>query len=58
MGVDLSLKGFAISALILEVFFAIIYSLTQSYSVNLSNADFNGLMVSIFLCFLILIGKL
>lgn len=57
MGVDGSLKGFAIVALVLQVFFAIIFSLTQSYSANLSALDFNGLIGGIFLCFLILIGK-
>ena len=52
-----SLKGFAIGALIMEIFFAIIFSLTQGYSQNMSLLDFNGLISTFYLVFLLLIGK-
>jgi hypothetical protein len=51
-----SLKGFAVIAIVMEVFFAIIYGFHEGYTPTVSYADFNGLIVAIFLIMLLLIG--
>ncbi len=57
MATGRSLKGFAIIILIMEVFFAIIYAFEEGYSAKVSYSDFNGLMATVFLCMLLLVGN-
>ena len=56
MAVTRSLRGFAILVLIMQVFFAVIYAFEFGYSQTVSYSDFNGLIATIFLCMLLLIG--
>jgi len=57
MAVNRSLKAFAFIALVMETFFAIIYSFHEGYVVNVAISDFNGLLVAVFLIMLLLIGN-
>lgn len=57
MAATASLKGFAIAALILEVFFAIIYAFTVGYARSQGFDELNGLLTALFLSMLLLIGK-
>lgn len=52
-----SLKGFAVIALIMETFFAIIYAFEEGYSKTVNFADMNGLIVAVFLTMLLLVGN-
>lgn len=56
MAVDRSLRGFAIIAIVMEIFFAIIYGFEEGYTKDVQYADFNGLMVAVFLVMLLLVG--
>lgn len=56
MGVDRSLKGFAIIAIVMEIFFAIIYGFHEGYTLDVQYADFNGLIAAVYLIMLLLIG--
>jgi hypothetical protein len=56
MGVDRSLKGFAIIAIVMEIFFAIIYGFHEGYTKDVQYADFNGLIAAVYLVMLLLIG--
>jgi hypothetical protein len=58
MAVNRSLKSFAIIAIILEIFFAIIYAFEEGYVAVPTDGDFNGLLSAIYLIMLLLIGKL
>jgi hypothetical protein len=58
MAVDRSLKGFAVIAIVMEIFFAIIYGFHEGYTNNVQYADFNGLIVAIYLVMLLLVGKI
>lgn len=58
MAADRSLKGFAIIAIVMEIFFAIIYGFHEGYSPTVNYADINGLFVALYLVMLLLIGKL
>jgi hypothetical protein len=51
-----SLKGFAIIVLVMQTFFAIIYGFEEGYNQTVSYSDFNGLLATVFLCMLLLIG--
>lgn len=56
MAVERSLKGFATIVLIMEIFFSIIYAFEEGYAQTVTYSDFNGLVATIFLCMLLLIG--
>jgi hypothetical protein len=56
MAATRSLRGFAIIVIVMEIFFAIIYAFEQGYSSNVGFSDFNGLVASVFLCMLLLVG--
>ena len=56
MAVAGELKSFAAMAIIMEVFFAIIYGFHQGYTTTVEFADFNGLIVVIYLLMLLLVG--
>ena len=56
MAVDRSLKGFAVIAIVMEIFFAIIYGFHEGYVNTVTYADFNGLLVAVYLTMLLLIG--
>lgn len=58
MAVERSLRAFAIIAIIMEIFFAIIYGFHEGYVKDVQYADFNGLLVAVFLVMLLLVGKL
>lgn len=56
MAVASDLKAFAVVAIVMEVFFAIIYGFHQGYTSTVEFADFNGLIVVIYLLMLLLVG--
>lgn len=56
MATQRSLKGFAVMALVMQVFFAIIYAFEEGYSPVVSYSDFNGLLAAVFLMMLLLVG--
>ena len=57
MAVDKSIKAFAVIAIVMEVFFAIIYGFHEGYTKSVNYADANGLIVAIYLVMLLLIGN-
>ena len=56
MSVNAELKSFAVIAIVMEVFFAIIYGFHQGYAPTVEYADVNGLIVVIYLLMLLLVG--
>jgi uncharacterized membrane protein len=56
MAVDKSLKSFAIIALVMETFFAIIYGFHEGYPTTVNFSDMNGLLVAVYLIMLLLVG--
>ena len=58
MATKKSLKGFAVIVIVMEIFFAAIYGFEEGYSSNVSYSDFNGLIATVFLCMLLLIGTI
>jgi hypothetical protein len=52
-----SLKGFAVIAFVMELFFALIYGFEEGFSKTVNFADMNGLIVAVFLTMLLLVGK-
>lgn len=57
MAASTSLRAFAIIAMVMEIFFAIIYGFHEGYTKDVQYADFNGLIVAVFLVMLLLVGK-
>jgi uncharacterized membrane protein len=57
MAVDRSLKSFAVIALVMEVFFAIIYGFHEGYPAQVGYSDMNGLLVAVYLIMLLLVGR-
>ncbi len=57
MAAGRSLKGFAVIVLIMEIFFGIIYAFEEGYAQTVSYSDFNGLIATIFLSMLLLVGN-
>lgn len=57
MAAEQSLQKFARIAIVMEIFFAIIYGFHEGYTTTVQYSDFNGLLVAIFLVMLLLIGK-
>ena len=56
MATERSLRGFAVIALVMQIFFGIMYAFAEGYATNVSYSDFNGLIASVFLCMLLLVG--
>lgn len=57
MAANKSLKGFAIIAIVFEIFFAIIYGFELGFTKTVSFSDMNGLIVAVFLTMLLLVGN-
>ena len=56
MATQRSLKSFAVIGIVMQIFFGVIYAFEEGYSHNVSYSDFNGLLATVFLCMLLLVG--
>ena len=56
MAVVGSLRIYAFTAIIMEIFFAVIYAFQQGVVQTSTFADFDGLILTVFLSILLLVG--